>query len=296
MPPSSGGNPPAPPTAASIPERLLPFEGIYGGMGHSIIRLTFDRSANTLMTARLVDGQFVAGGALQYRDDGRFYGPDNLGYSLEVGEDGRHLLRLQAAHQGGVVTVAQRVSPEAGVDTSEFKGITWMPLNMRASDFVTLMYGGLYKTGTIDALPGIVYLHDGNPGSATPYRLADKRKTKMILQYEADLLDLEIVQKYGRKVLKAGYFEFGDVATVPALQKSERVVIEADGLNIARTVTTGGQFKSTVSAGARIVIYAPSGAIVFDSLFEGMPAVAIEPRSLVLFIGSAGMAFEASVS
>lgn len=296
MPSPSAGKPSAPPTAASIPERLLPFEGFYGGMGHSIVRLTFDRSANTLMTARLVDGGFVAGAALQYRDDGRFYGPDNMGYSLELGADGRHLLRLQAAHQGGVVTVAQRVSPEAGVDTSEFKGVTWVPLNMRAPDFVTLMYGGLYRTGTIDVLPGIVYLHDGNPGSATPYRLADKRKTKMILPYEADLLDLEIVQKYGRKVLKAGIFEFGDAATVVPLRPAERVVIDADGLNVARAVTTRGQFKSTVSADARIVIYAPSGAIAFDSLFEGAPAVAIEPGSLVLFIGSAGMAFEASVN
>ena len=145
-----------------------------------------------------------------------------------------------------MVTVAQGVSPEAGVDTSEFKDVTWVPLNMRASDFVTLMYGGLYKTGTIDALPGIVYLHDGNPGSATPYRLAGKRRTKMILQYEADLLDLEIVQKYGRKVLKAGFFEFGDAATVTALQQGERVMIEPDGLNVARTVTTGGHFNSTV--------------------------------------------------
>ena len=285
---------PAP--ASAIPERLLPFAGLYGGLGHSIIQLSFDRSANTLMTAKLVDGRFVAGGALQYRDDGRFYGPDNLGYSLEVGEDGRHLLRLQAAHQGGVVTVAQRVGPDAGVDTSEFRGVTWVPLNMRASDFVTLLYGGLYKTGTIDALPGIVYLHDGNPGSATPYRLADKHRTAMILQYEADLLDLEIVQKNGRKVLKAGLFEFGDAATVVPLRQTERVVIDSDGLNVARTVTSGGMFRSTVPADARVVIYAPSGVVAFDSLFDGAPAVAITPGSLVLFIGHAGATFEAKIS
>jgi CubicO group peptidase (beta-lactamase class C family) len=296
MPPHATRTPSPPSAVASIPGRLLPFEGIYGGMGHSIIRLSFDRSANTLKTARLVDGRFVEGAALQYRGDGRFYGAGNLGYSLAVGKDGRKLLRQHAALQGGVVTVAEGVSPEAGVDTSEFKGVTWVPLNMRASDFVTLMYGGLYRTGTIDGLPGVVYLHDGNPGSATPYRLVDKRKTKMILQYEADLLDLEIVQKYGRKVLKAGYFEFGDAATVAPLRQGERVVIESDGFNVARTVTTGGQFKSTVPAGARIVIYAPGGVIVFDSLFDRTPAVAIVPGSLVLFIGSAGTAFEASVS
>jgi hypothetical protein len=44
------------------------------------------------------------------------------------------------------------------------------------------------------------------------------------------------------------------------------------------------------------VIYAPGGVIAFDSLFDGAPAVAILPGSLVLFIGSAGTAFEASVS
>jgi hypothetical protein len=46
----------------------------------------------------------------------------------------------------------------------------------------------------------------------------------------------------------------------------------------------------------RIVINAPGGVIAFDSLFDGAPAVAILPGSLVLFIGSAGTAFEASVS
>lgn len=295
MPPYAGGNGPPAAVPAPIPDRLLPFEGIYGGMGHSIVRLTFDRTANTLLTARLVDGRFVAGGALQYRDDGRFYGPDNLGYALEPGADGRDLLRQYAANEGGVVTVAQRVNPDPGVDTSEFDGITWVPLNMRASDFVTLMYGGLYKTGTIAALPGIVYLHDGNPGSATPYRLAGKRTTKMILQYEADLLDLEIVQKHGRKVLLAGDFEFGDAASIVPLRQGEQVVIDADGLNVARTVVTRGQFKSNVPADARIVVYAPSGVVVFDSLFDGAPALAIVPGSIVLFIGSPGTQFEPGV-
>lgn len=44
------------------------------------------------------------------------------------------------------------------------------------------------------------------------------------------------------------------------------------------------------------MIYAPSGVVAFDSLFDGAPAVAIAPGSVVLFIGSAGAAFEAEVS
>lgn len=281
--------------AASIPESLMQFAGIYGGMGHSIIKLSFDPAANALDTAKLVDGQFVRGASLQYRSDGRFYGPDNTTYSLAHGKNGANLLRQHGATDGDTVTVAQGVR-RARMDTSEFNGVTWVPRNLRATDFVTLLYHGLYRTGTIDAVPGIIYLHDGNPGSATPYGLVDKHRTKMILQYEADLVDLEIVQRHGRKVLRAGAFEFGDAATVAPLQPGERVVIAADGLNVARKVVTGGRFTGAVPAEGRIVIYAPSGEIAFDSLFDGTPDVAVSPGSIVLFVGDPQSSFAAELS
>ncbi len=280
---------------APIPERMKRFAGVYAGMGHSIMRLTFDLSANTLDTARLVDGRFVPGASLQFASDGRFHGGDDPGYSFAVGRNGQMYL-VQREGPQGMVTLAQRLSPGGGADTSEFKDVTWVPLDLRASDFVTLLYHGLYRTGTLDDVPGLVYLHDGNPGAAVAYDLASARRSRMILPYEADLVELEIVYRDGQKILKAGSFEYADASTAGPLQQDDRVTIESSGRNVARRVVMGGRFTSVVPPGARIVVYAPDGAIAFDSLFEGSPAVNAAPGSIVLFIGAPGTVFAARVS
>lgn len=287
--------PPLPP-AAPIPSDLLAYAGVYGGFGHSMIRITFDQAANTLVPARLVDGQFVPGVPFGYRIDGSFYTSSGRGYSFARSPEGRPLLRQHVARGGGVATVLERVSSDGHGDSSAFAGMTWVPQNLRASDFVTLSYGGLYRTDAIDALPGIVYLHAGNPGDATPYALADAHRSRMILEYEADLVGMQIVTVDGRKMLRSGAFEFADAASVPAMPAVGDVVVDASGRNVARRVVAAGTFATSLPANGRFLVYAPEGTIAFDSLFDGNAAVKVLPGSLLLFIGDPGAAFAARIT
>jgi hypothetical protein len=198
--------------------------------------------------------------------------------------------------EGGVATILEGLSPDEGTDTSEFDDVTWVPQNLRAFDFVTLLYNGLYRTGSVAELPGIIYLHAGNPGDATPYGLSNRYRTRMILQYETDLVELEIIHKDGRRVLRAGAFEFTDAEFVPPLQQFEQIVIGPSGGNVVRRVVSGTSFKSSVPADGRILIYAPNGTTTFDSLFGGNKTVEIAPGSFIVFIGDPATVFVAQTT
>jgi len=292
---SSGTTPPPLPPAVPIPEQLYKYAGIYGGLGHSIVNLTFDKAANVLKTAKLFDGKFEPGASFLYGGDGRFY-VGTRSFSFAQAKDGRKLLMEHVDDAGGVATVAEGMTADERMDTSEFDDTTWVPRNFRAFDFVTLMYSGIYKTGSIAALPGIVYLHAGNHGDATPYGLWNRYTTKMILQYETDLLDLEIIHKDGARVLRVGAFEFTDAASVPALQQFEQIVIGRRGGNVVRKVVSASSFTSSVPADARILIYAADGTAQFDSLFGGTQPVAVSPGSFIVFIGDPGAVFLAQTT
>lgn len=287
---------PALPPVAPIPEELFQFAGIYGGIGHAMVKLTFNQAANGLDTARLVDGRFEPGASFLYRGDGRFYAEGNRSFSFAHANDGGKLLLQHVDDKGGVATMAEAVGPEEGVDTSEFDDRTWVPQNLRASDFVTLMYSGLYRTGSIKALPGIIYLHAGNHGDATPYGLANRFRTKMILQYETDLVDLEIIHKDGRRVLRVGALEFAEAQSVPPMQQLEHIVIGPDGHNVVRRVVSGTSFMSSGPADGRILIYAKDGTTTFDSLFAGHGPVAVASGSMVVFIGNPNAVFVAQTT
>ncbi|MEO8508471.1 MAG: serine hydrolase domain-containing protein [Betaproteobacteria bacterium] len=289
----AGMAPPPLPPVAPIPEQLFQFAGIYAGIGHAMVKLTFNQAANGLDTARLVDGKFEPGESFLYRGDGRFYAADSRSFSFAHANDGGKLLRQHVDDKGGVATIAEGVGPDEGMDTSEFDDRTWVPQNLRATDFVTLMYSGLYRTGSIKALPGVIHLHAGNHGDATPYGLANRFRTKMILQYETDLVDLEIIHKDGRRVLRVGALEFADAESVPPLQQFERVVIGPDGHNVVRRVVSGTSFKSSGPADGRILIHAKDGNTTFDSLFAGNSPVAVSPGSFVVFIGNPDAVFVA---
>ena len=118
----------------------------------------------------------------------------------------------------------------------------------------------------------------------------------MILQYETDLVELEIIHKDGRRVLRAGAFEFTDAEFVPPLQQFEQIVIGPSGGNVVRRVVSETSFKSSVPADGRILIYAPNGTTTFDSLFGGNKTVDIAPGSFIVFIGDPATVFVAQTT
>lgn len=284
------------PPRATIPAHLYSFAGIYGGFGHSVIDVAFDPVANVLQAAKLNDGAFQSGTPFEYRSDGRFYA-GNQSYSFARGKDGRKLLLLHVGGKRDVATLGEGLDPEAGADTSAFEHTTWVPRNLRAFDFFPLLYEGLFKTGSIPGLPGIIYLQMGMPRGgvpdAVPYGLTNRTHARMILQAESDLVELAIVQKDGSRVLRVGAFEFTDAGAVPPLPQLEQIVIGADGGNVARRIVAGTSFSSSIPPNGRIVIYEKDGVTAFDSLFDGATFPAVAPGWHVVFVGDPDAIFVA---
>jgi hypothetical protein len=279
------------PQPGSIPNELYKFEGIYGGPVHSIARFTFDEKKNALKVATFANGGFDQESDFQYREDGRFHRGD-LSFSFAVAKDGRNLFEQDLDIEGDVEVVGESINPDESADTSDFRDTTWVPLNLSAGDYITLIYSGLYKTGAIGMLPGIIYLHSGTPGDYGGYGLTDKYTGKVILPYASDQVDVKIIYRDGEKILTTGAFQFVDAKTVSPLLYSEEITIGGDGRNVSRKVVSRGSFSSTIPADARILVYSPDGTQKFDSLVMNNAAVGVEPGSIIVFIGNPGAVFQ----
>jgi CubicO group peptidase (beta-lactamase class C family) len=278
------------PQPGAIPSELYKFEGIYGGPVHSIARFTFDEKKNVLKVATFTNGGFDQESDFQYREDRRFHRGD-LSFSFAVAKDGRNLFEQDLDNEGDVEVVGESINPDESADTSEFRDTTWVPLNLSADDYITLIYSGLYKTGAIEMLPGLIYLHSGTPGDYGAYGLTDKYTGKVILPYASDQVDVKIIYQDGEKILRTGAFQFVDAKTVSPLLDSEEINIGGDGLNVSRKVVSGGAFSSTIPADGRILVYSPDGTQKFDSLVMNNAAVGVEPGSIIVFIGNPGAVF-----
>jgi hypothetical protein len=284
------------PQTAVIPKDLSQYDGIYGLASPTIMRFMFNKTKSALDIETLVGGAFVPGHVLPGREflykDGRFYAGD-ISFSFAVAQDGRELFQQHDHTNGGASTVGESISQDKSIDTSQFNNMTWVPRNLSADDFINFTYKGLYKTGTIKALPGIIYLYSGAPlVSPTPgvasvaYGLSDKYTSKMILPYLPDQVDIKLIHEDGTKMLKAGAFEFTDAETVPFLQKGEKIIIGRDGNDVSRKVTSATSFTSTIPADGRILIYSPDGTQIFDSL-----VMSNQKGSIIVFIGDPNAVF-----
>ena len=280
------------PELASLPENLYEFEGIYGGSAHAIYRFTFDKAAKTLNIATFNNGGFGPELPSKYIGGGRFDLRGIGAVSFAVAQDGRKLFRHYLDNNGGVEVLAESINPDTSADTSEFHDTVWVPRNLSADDYVTASYSGLYRTGIIRTLPGVIYLQSGTPGDYAAYGLANKYTGKLILPYESDQVDIKILHKDGEKILKTGPFQFIDAKTVSPFRHSEKITIGSDGRNVARKFVSGTSFASTIPAGARILIYAPDGTNQFDSLIRNNGTVEVEPNSVIVFIGKTGAIFQ----
>jgi hypothetical protein len=276
------------PHPGSVPRELYKFEGIYGWAVHSIARFTFDK--NALKVATFTNSGFDQETDFHYGEDGRFHYAD-LSYSFAVAKDGWSLFEQDLDNEGDVEVVGESINPDESADTSEFRDATWVPRNLSADDYVTLIYSGLYRTGAIEMLPGIIYLHSGTPGDYQAYGLTGKYTGKLILPYGNDQVDVKIIYQHGEKILTTGAFEFVDAKTVSPLLHSEEISIGGDGRNVSRKVVSGGSFSSSIPADGRLLVYSADGTQKFDSLVMKNAAVGVEPGSIVVFIGNPGAVF-----
>ncbi|MBI4857970.1 MAG: beta-lactamase family protein [Acetobacterium woodii] len=274
----------ATPTAATIPESIVSYAGIYGD-GSAIVKVEFNKEKNTLVYKKYSNGSFVTQGEYPYQSDGTFHLP--VGYRIGFEENyGKKLLVIHGALSDGSVVSGQKLEVgDTTQDTSKFNGKSWIPTNLSAIDANTFSC----KTGVLAELPGYIYYSAA--GVYTPYALKDANTTEMVLPYGKDLAQSVITQENGKNILTVMHYKMMDVADVASLQQDEPISIGNDGLNVCRKLDRDGAIKAEIPEGGRIVIYDSSLQASYDSLTNETGETEVTAGSYILFIGKPEDAF-----
>jgi CubicO group peptidase (beta-lactamase class C family) len=268
---------------SAIPNDILGFAGYYGDSG-SIIKIDFDQQANTLVY-QLFDGQsFVPAATYPYLGNGYFDMQHDQWLSFSE-SFGKKLLLQSVANTTYKTVIGEDIKANNPIDTSLFEGKRWLPLSLSATDYTTFAAG----TGSIPELPGTIYF--GSDGSYTPYPLKDPNSGFMNLAYARDLCEPIISEENGKTTMTAMSHTLLDVADVPGLQRGETISIEKNGENVIRRLDADGRFGITLPEGGRLIIYDPSLAVVYDTLYGEIKDVPVTAGSYVMFIGTQGKIF-----
>ncbi|PKM46784.1 MAG: hypothetical protein CVV01_05500, partial [Firmicutes bacterium HGW-Firmicutes-6] len=161
----------------------------------------------------------------------------------------------------------------------------WIPTNFSAIDLNTFVAA----TGSIPDLPGFIYF--GGDDTFTPYRLKDGNTAEMILPYARDLVEPQISEVNGKKVLNMMSYTFIDAQDVTGLGKDETISIARANENQVRKLDADGIFKVTIPEGGRVIIFAPDFTLSHDSLYATAESVPVTAGSYVIFIGNEGDSF-----
>ncbi|MCG2729840.1 MAG: beta-lactamase family protein [Acetobacterium sp.] len=270
-------------TPTAIPNDILGFAGYYGASG-SVIKIDFDQQANTLVYQQFDGQSFVTAATYPYLGDGYFDMQNDQWLSFSE-NFGKKLLLQSMAHTTYGTVIGEDIKANNPVDTSRFEGKRWLPLSLSATDFTTFSAA----TGSIPELPGTIYF--GSDGSYTPYPLKDQNTGYMNLAYARDLCEPIIKEENGKTTMTAMSHTLLDVADIPGLQKAETIRIEKSGENVIRRLDADGRFGINLRGGGRLVIYDPSLAVVYDTLYGEIKDVPVTAGSYVMFIGTEGESF-----
>lgn len=273
----------AAPNPAAIPDQLGSFAGYYGANG-STIKVEFDRQSNTMNYKKFNGSEFVSTGTYAYMDDGYFYLPsgNRLSFSDSFGQ--KLILQTLPTADYSLV-VGQGITSVNPVDTQNFANKWWIPINFSATDLNAFVAA----TGTIPDLPGFIYL--GGDDTFTPYRLKDGNNAEMGLPYARDLVEPQINEVNGKKVLNMMGYTFIDAEGVTSLVKDETISITMANENQVRKLDADGTFGVTMPEGSRVIIFAPDFTLSYDSLYAAAESVPVAGGSYVMFIGNEGDSF-----
>ena len=273
----------AAPNPAAIPDQLGSFAGYYGANG-STIKVEFDRLSNTMNYKKFNGSEFVSTGTYAYMDDGYFYLPsgNRLSFSDSFGQ--KLILQTLPTADYSLV-VGQGITSVNPVDSQNFANKWWIPINFSATDLNAFVAA----TGTIPDLPGFIYL--GGDDTFTPYRLKDGNNAEMGLPYARDLVEPQINEVNGKKVLNMMGYTFIDAQGVTSLVKDETISITMANENQVRKLDADGTFGVTMPEGSRVIIFAPDFTLSYDSLYAAAESVPVAAGSYVMFIGNEGDSF-----
>lgn len=274
----------AEPTAATIPDELLTYAGIYGD-GSAIQKIEFNNEKNAMIYKKYNGQVFETQGTYPYLSDGYFHLP--VGYRAGFAENfGQKLFVIyDQSSDAGVVSGQKMAAGDAALDTSLFNGKTWIPTNLSAIDTNALAV----QTGLVAELPG--YLYCTANGGYTLYGLKDATTTEMVLPYGRDLAQATITENKGQAILNIMNYQLMNTADVVSLQKDEAIVIGSEGLNVCRKLDNDGTFSAVIPEGGRIVIYDPDLQPDYDSINGLATETTVIAGSYLVFIGAPGDTF-----
>lgn len=274
----------AEPTAATIPDELLAYAGIYGD-GGAIVKIEFNNEKNAMIYKKYDGKTFETQGTYPYLSDGYFHLPVGYraGFAKNFGQE--FFMIYDQSSDAGFVSGQKMAAAAAALDTSQFSGKSWIPTNLSAIDANAM---GV-KTGVVTELPGYLY-HTAN-GGYTLYGLKDATTTQMVLPYGRDLAQATIAENNGQRILTIMDYQFINTASVASLQNDEAIVIGSDGQSICRKLDNDGTFSAVMPEGGRIVIYGPDLQRDYDSSSGVAEVIPVTAGSYLVFIGAPGATF-----
>lgn len=268
---------------AAIPDEMKKFAGYYGTSGN-IIKIEFDQEKGTVNYKRFNGTEFVSEASYPYMDSGYFEMPS--GYRMSFSESfGKKLITQWLAKGDYGIVVGEALNLGSAVDTQNFAGKWWIPINFTAAD----LYPYAVQTGSIAELPG--YIFYGGDGSFTPYQLKDPNIGQMVMAYARDQIEPKISEVNGKKVLSAANYVFMDPADVLPLKNAESVGIEKANENQARKLAQDGTISVGLPEGGRFIVFSPDFTVSYDSLYSGAGSAVVIAGSYVIFIGNQGDSF-----
>ncbi|MCF7791822.1 MAG: beta-lactamase family protein [Victivallales bacterium] len=280
------------PKGVPIPERILQYEGIYGP-GKELAKITFNNEKNTLNIDVLSGRNFVRLKEFIHTGNGRFYFDNDNTLFFYENNNNKYLMN-EESNSGRTDVAAEKVEAVRDkLDASEYEKTTWIPRNYSATDLFIHLFD-LKKTFTIDELPGRIIL-TGSPFPATPYAIANKYTTQMILPYLRDQVDMKIFYDKGEKILQMDAFQYTAGTRVPFLHDNECITIGQEGYNTARRIESDNLFQSSLPENGRIIIYSSDGKVSFDTLFNANKKRLVKAGSYILFIGDKGSLFKTTL-
>ena len=265
-------------TPVAIPNDLLEFAGYYGASG-SAIKIEFNQQSNTLEYKRFDGNSFVPTGSYPYIGNGYFDMQND--YKMSFSNSFGKKLVLQTMNSADYsLVIAQGISANNPIDTSHFAGKTWLLISLPATD----LYAFSAVTGSLPELPGTIYY--GSDGAFTPYPLKDENTGYMNLPYARDLVEPTITEENGKTTMQAMNYLFLDAADVPVLGQDEKITIEKAGENVIRKLAADGSFSVTLPEAGRLIIFDPTSAVEYDTLYTAIEDVPVTAGSYLMFIGN----------
>lgn len=265
-------------TSQPLPPGIEAYSGYYGGSGLS--RLTFNEQDSTLLLETYDGSTYVETGSSRHIGDGIFESEQGAWNTFETLLGVPCFMELMKPYK--VANIAMTKLEEKPLIDHAFTESTYMPINVPTND----MYFPIFSISLIDEPTSHLVVGDAL------FAITSESETSMVLPTLRD--------QTAPRLTEDGHLEIGsyrcmDVADIPPLRESEKIMIERDEQSVLRRVTEQGTFRCTVPQGGRIIVIGSDLIYHEDTLFSENEQLEMDIfDSYVVFMAEKPMVFEPS--